>query len=205
MPTGAALASADSQGEMDALEELMLLKDQVCTPFRCTFHSLTILFQVRDVSRVCHLTQKIAVPVQGDLMVHLKKVRFVFWLVNQEDGLANRSHPQVINTMVDNLEKFATEGMRVSRDVGTEVCSFFLPSAPTVPSLLPLMPRTPANSLQGKHGAQAHVGDVEGTWRELTDEVNTFTANLTTQVRFCFLPLCVIFSGERRRYGASRW
>ncbi|KAJ7127901.1 hypothetical protein C8R44DRAFT_667282 [Mycena epipterygia] len=108
---------------MDALEELRLLKDQV-----------------RDVSRVCNavatgdLTQKIIVPVQGDLMVQLKKV---------------------INTMVDNLGHFATEVTRVSRDVGTE----------------------------GKLGAQAHVENVEGTWRELTDEVNTLAANLTTQVR----------------------
>ncbi|KAJ7279447.1 hypothetical protein C8J57DRAFT_1712509 [Mycena rebaudengoi] len=123
VPAGGALASAASQGGMDALEELRLLKDQV-----------------RDVSRVCNavatgdLTQKITVPVQGDLMVQLKKV---------------------INTMVDNLGHFATEVTRVSRDVGTE----------------------------GKLGAQAHVEDVEGTWRELTDEVNTLAANLTTQVR----------------------
>ncbi|KAJ7714307.1 hypothetical protein B0H14DRAFT_3901808 [Mycena olivaceomarginata] len=123
VPTGGALANAATQGGMDALEELRLLKDQV-----------------RDVSRVCNavatgdLTQKITVPVQGDLMVQLKKV---------------------INTMVDNLGHFATEVTRVSRDVGTE----------------------------GKLGAQAHVEDVEGTWRELTDEVNTLAANLTTQVR----------------------
>ncbi|KAJ7661112.1 hypothetical protein B0H14DRAFT_2425311, partial [Mycena olivaceomarginata] len=38
-------------------------------------------------------------------------------------------------------------------------------------------------SRDGKLGAQAHVEDVEGTWRELTDEVNTLAANLTTQVR----------------------
>ncbi|KAJ7040480.1 hypothetical protein C8F04DRAFT_1253784 [Mycena alexandri] len=88
VPTGGALASAATQGGMDALEELRLLKDQV-----------------RDVSRVCNavatgdLTQKITVPVQGDLMVQLKKV---------------------INTMVDNLGHFATEVTRVSRDVGTE-------------------------------------------------------------------------------------
>ncbi|KAJ7021492.1 hypothetical protein C8F04DRAFT_1314187 [Mycena alexandri] len=64
VPTGGALASAATQGGMDALEELRLLKDQV-----------------RDVSRVCNavatgdLTQKITVPVQGDLMVQLKKVQ----------------------------------------------------------------------------------------------------------------------------------
>ncbi|KAJ6510922.1 hypothetical protein C8R45DRAFT_965573 [Mycena sanguinolenta] len=123
VPTGGALANAATQGGMDALEELRLLKDQV-----------------RDVSRVCNavatgdLTQKITVPVQGDLMVQLKTV---------------------INTMVDNLGHFATEVTRVSRDVGTE----------------------------GKLGAQAHVEGVEGTWRELTDEVNTLAMNLTEQVR----------------------
>ncbi|KAJ7021848.1 hypothetical protein C8F04DRAFT_1273257 [Mycena alexandri] len=59
----------------------------------------------------------------------------------------------VINTMVNTLA--ISRPTRVSRDVGTE----------------------------GKLGAQAHVEDVEGTWRERTDEVNTLTANLTTQVR----------------------
>ncbi|KAJ7060583.1 hypothetical protein C8F01DRAFT_1253911 [Mycena amicta] len=62
---------------------------------------------------------------------------------------------QVINSMVDNLSHFATEVTRVSRDVGTE----------------------------GKLGAQAHIDNVEGTWRELKDEVNTLADNLTTQVR----------------------
>ncbi|KAJ7718145.1 hypothetical protein B0H16DRAFT_1897710 [Mycena metata] len=113
VPTGGALGSAATQGGMDVLEELRLLKDKV-----------------RDVSRVCNavatgdLTQKITVPMQGDLMVQLKKV---------------------INTMVDNLGHFATEVTR------------------------------------GKLGAQAHVENVEGTWRELTDEVNTLAVNLTTQ------------------------
>ncbi|KAF7329227.1 hypothetical protein MKEN_00183400 [Mycena kentingensis (nom. inval.)] len=123
VPTNGALANAVTQGGMDALEELRLLKDQV-----------------RDVARVCKavamgdLKQKIIVPVQGDLMVQLK---------------------QVINSMVDNLSQFATEVTRVSRDVGTE----------------------------GKLGAQAHIDNVEGTWRELKDEVNTLAQNLTTQVR----------------------
>ncbi|KAF7290756.1 hypothetical protein MIND_01316400 [Mycena indigotica] len=118
-----ALASAVTQGGMDALEELRLLKDQV-----------------RDVARVCKavaagdLKQKIIVPVQGELMIQLK---------------------QVINSMVDNLSVFATEVTRVSRDVGTE----------------------------GKLGAQAHIDNVEGTWRELKTEVNTLAQNLTTQVR----------------------
>ncbi|KAF7305398.1 hypothetical protein HMN09_00792200 [Mycena chlorophos] len=125
VPVNGALASAVTQGGMDALEELKYLKDQV-----------------RDVARVCKavamgdLNQKITVPVQGELMVQLKQAR-------------------VINSMVDNLSVFATEVTRVSRDVGTE----------------------------GKLGAQAHIDNVEGTWRELKDEVNTLAQNLTTQVR----------------------
>ncbi|KAJ6550852.1 hypothetical protein DFH09DRAFT_1262703 [Mycena vulgaris] len=109
--------------------------------------------RVRDVARVCNavatgdLTQKIIVPVQGDLMVQLKKV---------------------INTMVDNLGHFATEVTRVSRDVGTE----------------------------GKLGAQAHVENVEGTWRELTDEVNTLAANLTTQVRSIAAVTTAVANGD---------
>ncbi|KAJ7833181.1 hypothetical protein B0H13DRAFT_2111321 [Mycena leptocephala] len=116
-------ANTATQRDMDAREELRLLNDQVS-----------------DVSRVCKaiaagdLTQKITVPVHGDLMVQLKTV---------------------INTMVDNLGHFATEVARVSREVGTE----------------------------GKLGAQAHVENIEGIWRELIDEVNTLGANLTMQVR----------------------
>ncbi|KAJ7435071.1 hypothetical protein FB451DRAFT_1465693 [Mycena latifolia] len=66
-PRGGALANAANQGGLDALEEVRLLKDQV-----------------RDVSRVCNavatgdLTQNIIVPVQGDLMVQLKKLRASF-------------------------------------------------------------------------------------------------------------------------------
>ncbi|KAJ7457509.1 hypothetical protein FB451DRAFT_1564296 [Mycena latifolia] len=67
VPAGGALANAANQGGLDALEEVRLLKDQV-----------------RDVSRVCNavatgdLTQNIIVPVQGDLMVQLKKLRASF-------------------------------------------------------------------------------------------------------------------------------
>ncbi|KAJ7718148.1 hypothetical protein B0H16DRAFT_1337606, partial [Mycena metata] len=110
--TGGALASAATQGGMDALEELRLLKDQV-----------------RDVSRICNavatgdLTQKITVPVQGDLMVQLKKV---------------------INTMVDNLGHFATKVTRVSRDVGTEVRRVSLtPFIPLIPLPSPPLPFLP--------------------------------------------------------------
>src|SRR5262249_52110081 len=60
-----------------------------------------------------------------------------------------------INTMVDQLRSFAGEVTRVAREVGTE----------------------------GKLGGQANVEDVSGTWRDLTDSVNSMASNLTDQVR----------------------
>src|SRR5437667_1996530 len=60
-----------------------------------------------------------------------------------------------INTMVDQLNAFASEVSRVAREVGTE----------------------------GKLGGQAQVPGVAGTWKDLTDNVNAMAANLTTQVR----------------------
>src|SRR5436189_293676 len=60
-----------------------------------------------------------------------------------------------INTMVDQLGAFASEVTRVAREVGTE----------------------------GKLGGQAEVPGVGGTWKDLTDNVNTLAGNLTSQVR----------------------
>ena len=60
-----------------------------------------------------------------------------------------------INTMVDQLSSFADEVTRVAREVGTE----------------------------GKLGGQAQVRGVSGTWKDLTDNVNTLADNLTNQVR----------------------
>src|SRR3954451_5699390 len=60
-----------------------------------------------------------------------------------------------INTMVEQLRSFASEVTRVAREVGTE----------------------------GKLGGQAQVPGVAGTWKDLTDSVNTMGANLTSQVR----------------------
>ncbi len=60
-----------------------------------------------------------------------------------------------INTMVDQLSAFASEVTRVAREVGTE----------------------------GELGGQAKVPGVSGTWKELTDNVNSMANNLTTQVR----------------------
>src|SRR5204863_167797 len=60
-----------------------------------------------------------------------------------------------INTMVDQLNSFASEVTRVAREVGTD----------------------------GKLGGQAQVRGVSGTWKDLTDNVNSMAANLTNQVR----------------------
>jgi HAMP domain-containing protein/CheY-like chemotaxis protein/signal transduction histidine kinase len=60
-----------------------------------------------------------------------------------------------INTMVDQLGSFASEVTRVAREVGTE----------------------------GKLGGQAQVKEVAGTWKDLTDNVNSMASNLTGQVR----------------------
>src|SRR5246500_4116231 len=60
-----------------------------------------------------------------------------------------------INTMVDQLNAFASEVTRVAREVGTE----------------------------GKLGGQAQVKGVGGTWKDLTDNVNFMAGNLTSQVR----------------------
>ena len=60
-----------------------------------------------------------------------------------------------INTMVDQLNGFASEVTRVAREVGTE----------------------------GLLGGQAQVPGVAGTWKDLTDTVNVMAANLTVQVR----------------------
>src|SRR5207245_7276474 len=60
-----------------------------------------------------------------------------------------------INIMVDQLNSFASEVTRVAREVGTD----------------------------GKLGGQADVKGVAGTWKDLTDSVNSMAGNLTAQVR----------------------
>ena len=95
--------------------------------------------QLRDMSKVTtaiasgDLTQKITVEAAGEIL-QIKNV---------------------INTMTDQLNAFASEVTRVAREVGTE----------------------------GKLGGQADVRGVAGTWRDLTDSVNSMAGNLTAQVR----------------------
>ena len=95
--------------------------------------------QVRNIADVAtaiargDLSRKITVDVKGEIL-QLKKT---------------------MNTMVDQLNAFASEVSRVAREVGTE----------------------------GKLGGQAQVPDVAGTWKDLTDNVNSMANNLTGQVR----------------------
>ncbi len=95
--------------------------------------------QVRNIAEVTtavangDLSKKIAVDVKGEIL-ELKNT---------------------INTMVDQLNSFASEVTRVAREVGTE----------------------------GRLGGQADVKDVAGTWKDLTDSVNSMASNLTSQVR----------------------
>jgi len=78
---------------------------------------------------------------------------------------------QTINTMVDQLRSFASEVTRVARDVGTE----------------------------GKLGGQAVVPGVAGTWKDLTDNVNSMAANLTGQVRNIAEVTIAVASGDLSR------
>src|SRR5689334_13075733 len=95
--------------------------------------------QVRNIAAVTtavargDLSRKITVDVKGEIL-ELK---------------------ETINTMVDQLNAFASEVSRVAREVGTD----------------------------GKLGGQAEVPGVAGTWKALTDNVNSMASNLTNQVR----------------------
>jgi len=73
-----------------------------------------------------------------------------------------------INSMVDQLQQFAREVTKIAREVGTE----------------------------GRLGGQATVHDVEGTWRDLTENVNGMAMNLTTQVRQIAKVTTAVASGD---------
>ncbi|MDX2186048.1 MAG: HAMP domain-containing protein [Opitutaceae bacterium] len=103
------------------------------------FMASNLTGQVRNIAEVTtavakgDLSRKITVDVKGEIL-ELKNT---------------------INTMVDQLNGFASEVTRVAREVGTE----------------------------GKLGGQAEVRGVAGTWKDLTDSVNAMATNLTAQVR----------------------
>jgi HAMP domain-containing protein/CheY-like chemotaxis protein len=73
-----------------------------------------------------------------------------------------------VNTMVDQLSSFADEVTRVAREVGTE----------------------------GQLGGQAEVANVAGTWKDLTDSVNSMASNLTAQVRNIALVTTAVANGD---------
>jgi HAMP domain-containing protein/signal transduction histidine kinase/DNA-binding response OmpR family regulator len=75
---------------------------------------------------------------------------------------------KTVNQMVDQLNAFANEVTRVAREVGTE----------------------------GKLGGQAHVKGVGGTWKELTENVNTMASNLTDQVRGIARVVTAVANGD---------
>ena len=103
------------------------------------FMTSNLTAQVRNIAEVAtaiargDLSKKITVNVSGEIL-QLK---------------------ETLNTMVDQLNGFASEVTRVAREVGTD----------------------------GRLGGQAAVPGVAGTWKDLTDNVNLLAANLTTQVR----------------------
>jgi HAMP domain-containing protein len=78
---------------------------------------------------------------------------------------------RTVNTMVDQLSSFADEVTRVAREVGTD----------------------------GRLGGQADVRGVAGTWRALTDSVNTMASNLTNQVRSISSAATAIAQGDLSR------
>jgi HAMP domain-containing protein/CheY-like chemotaxis protein len=108
--------------------------------------------QVRNIAEVTtavargDLSRKITVDVKGEIL-ELKNT---------------------INTMVDQLNSFASEVTRVAREVGTD----------------------------GKLGGQAGVPGVAGTWKDLTDSVNFMASNLTAQVRNIAEVATAIASGD---------
>ncbi|KAH9902180.1 putative histidine kinase group protein [Xylariomycetidae sp. FL2044] len=76
-----------------------------------------------------------------------------------------------INSMVEQLQQFAREVSKIAREVGTE----------------------------GRLGGQATVNDVQGTWRDLTDNVNGMAMNLTTQVREISRVTAAVAAGDLTR------
>ena len=96
-----------------------------------------------------NLSRKITVDVKGEIL-ELKNT---------------------INTMVDQLNAFASEVTRVAREVGTE----------------------------GKLGGQANVPGVDGTWKDLTDTVNVMAANLTEQVRGIVKVVTAVANGDLKQ------
>jgi CheY-like chemotaxis protein len=116
------------------------------------FMASNLTGQVRNIADVAtaiargDLSRKITVDVKGEIL-QLK---------------------ETVNTMVDQLNGFASEVTRVAREVGTD----------------------------GKLGGQAEVPGVAGTWKDLTDNVNFMASNLTDQVRGIVKVVTAVANGD---------
>ncbi|MCW2586716.1 MAG: sensor hybrid histidine kinase, partial [Frankiales bacterium] len=120
--------------------------------------------QVRGVSGVWRDLTESVNSMAGNLTSQVRNIAQVTTAVAQGD-LSQKitvdaqgeilELKSTVNTMVDQLSSFADEVTRVAREVGTE----------------------------GRLGGQAQVKGVSGTWRDLTDSVNSMAGNLTSQVR----------------------
>ncbi len=119
------------------------------------FMASNLTNQVRNIAAVTtavangDLSKKITVEVRGEIL-ELKNT---------------------VNTMVDQLNSFASEVTRVAREVGTE----------------------------GRLGGQAEVKGVAGTWKDLTDSVNLMASNLTNQVRSISKVVTSVATGNLKR------
>jgi len=119
------------------------------------FMASNLTNQVRNIAQVTtavargDLSKKITVDPKGEIL-ELKNT---------------------INTMVDQLNSFASEVARVAKEVGTE----------------------------GKLGGQAEVQGVDGVWKNLTDNVNHMARNLTTQVRGIVRVVTAVANGDLRQ------
>jgi FOG: HAMP domain len=119
------------------------------------FMASNLTTQVRNIAAVTtavasgDLSKKITVDVKGEIL-ELKNT---------------------VNTMVDQLNSFASEVTRVAREVGTE----------------------------GKLGGQAVVQGVGGTWSDLTDSVNFMAGNLTNQVRGIVKVVTAVAKGDLKQ------
>ena len=119
------------------------------------FMASNLTTQVRNIAAVTtavatgDLSKKITVDVKGEIL-ELKNT---------------------VNTMVDQLNSFASEVTRVAREVGTE----------------------------GRLGGQAMVKGVAGTWKDLTDSVNFMAGNLTNQVRGIAKVVTAVADGDLKQ------
>src|SRR6185436_19816533 len=122
------------------------LTDNVNTMSRNLTDRARNIAEVTTAVAMGDLSKKITVDVRGEFLIQ----------------------KNTINTMVDQLNAFASEVTRVAREVGTE----------------------------GKLGGQANVKGLGGIWKDLHDNVNTMASNLTDQVRGIARVVTAVANGD---------